>query len=150
MPDAGTSEPRRGNRRLIAGLPRAGALLAAALTAAGLYYLVGPDRPQAVDARRPALHFHEDGIASRSPGYLFGFANAALAGCGFKPGAALDRLSEAIRTDEEGVVPDDLKAGFTHFHNLQQARGVAGACEIAERLFGPHAGARPGVLLPAH
>ncbi|MCL4765159.1 MAG: hypothetical protein KJZ80_02885 [Hyphomicrobiaceae bacterium] len=121
---------------------RRACLVAASLTAAAggaALYLAH------LDARfetgiRPTL--------SRSPAYLFGFAHAALAGCDFVPGAGLDRLAAAVRTGGQGIVPDEVKAGFGDFHGLQRARGQTDACRQAERFLGPRADSQPGVLMP--
>ena len=127
---------------------KVGALLAAAISAGYVYYAIVFDQTGAQSLQAASSHSHDTPLASRSPAYLFGFANAALVGCQFKPGDGLDQLAAAVESDQEGVVPDELKAGFAEFSALQQARGTAGACNVAERLLGPHAQTRPGVLQP--
>lgn len=123
-------------------------MLAAAIAAAGIYYVGAHDAPKARHSQPASLQSDHAKFAARSPAYLFGFANAALGGCRFIPGAALDQLAAAVEAGAQGVVPEEVSAGFADFHGLQQASGTAGACRIAEQLFGPHAQARPGVLLP--
>ncbi len=86
--------------------------------------------------------------ALRSPAYVLGFAYAALAGCDLAPGAELERLAAMVQAGAHGVVPDEVKAGFSDFQGLQQARGQADACRQAERFLGPRAELRPGVLRP--
>lgn len=115
-----------------------GGSLATVIAAAGLYYA----RPH-VDPGNEILH-----EADRSAAYQFGFANAALAGCSFSPGAALDQLAAAVQADSQGIVPEEIKTGFVDFHNLLEKSGMTAACSRAEGIFGPAAQARPGVLLP--
>lgn len=132
-----------------ASFPVLGAVMATAIAVAGLYY-VRTHEPQhlgtvhPVEQRDPTyLRF-----VDRSAAYHFGFANAALAGCPFSPGDALDQLASRVEHSRQGVIPDDVKAGFAEFQKLQQASGAVSACQIAEELFGPSAEPRPGVLLP--
>jgi hypothetical protein len=115
-----------------------GALLAAAIGVAGLYYGQEDSRFEAMNSE----------AGSRSPAYLFGFAHAALTACNVSPGPGLDQLAAAVQRDPHGVLADDMKAGFAEFGRILQASGTAEACRQAEHFFGPHALPRPGVLLP--
>lgn len=128
--------------------PGLGALLAAAISAVALYDLAVDGSPRAQSPRAASAQADDAGSATPSPAHLFGFANAALAACNVKPGTALDALAAAVETNDEGVVPGELKAGFAEFQSLLQARGTAGACAMAERLLGPNAPMRANVLLP--
>lgn len=128
--------------------PGIGVLLATTITAAAGYYLAIGDQPRAQGPRTANASSDDARLASRSPAYLFGFANAALAGCDFQPGAGLDQLAAAVDPGEQGVVPDEIKAGFADFQGLLRARGSTSACAMAERVLGPHAPARAGVLSP--
>lgn len=131
-------------RRWPSGL---GALLATAIILAA-YYLAADGQPRAQSPAGGGSHYGDAPLASRSPAYLFGFANAALAGCDFNAGAALDRLAAAVESGDRGVVPDELKAGFAEFQSLSEKRGTAAACTLAKRILGPHAPAWAGVLSP--
>lgn len=124
--------------------PIIGAVIAAAVTG-GLIYYSTDNQPSAADDRTP-LGGHN--LTSRSAAYQFGFVHAAMSGCSFKPGETLDEFSALVERNAEGIVPDDLKAGFTEFARLLEADGASGACSLAEQLFGPRGDLRPGILKP--
>lgn len=69
-----------------------------------------------------------------------------MAGCQFVPGDTLDEFTASLEVQGQGVVPDDLKAGFAEFHRLQNASGATHVCSLAEDLFGPRGHLRPGIL----
>lgn len=109
-------------------------LLASAIAAGGFYYLESPN--------------YQRRAVPRSAAYDLGFANAALAGCSFRPGLALDQLAEAVQADAHGVVHEEIRVGFADFAELLEDDGPSSACKQAEGIFGPDAEMRPGVLLP--
>lgn len=120
-------------------------IIAAAAVAGGLiYYFAGGEPSATLDHAR----VEGQSLTGRSAAYQFGFANAALSGCKFEPGNRLDELSAAIERHPQGIVPDDLKAGFADFERLQQVSGPADVCSLAEDLFGPRGYMRSGILQP--
>lgn len=115
-----------------------GVSVASAIALSGFYGIQDKLRSDASDSE----------AGSRTPGYLFGFAHAALAVCNALPGPGLDRLGEAVERDSHGKLPEDVKIGFAEFSQLQLKIGITAACRQAESLLGPHSPQRPNVLLP--
>lgn len=121
-----------------------GIIAAAAVAVAGLYYYFNADGESTSDTVQAAS---SHALIGRSDAYHFGFVHAALAGCRFAPGDTLDDFTASVKVQGQGLVPDDLKAGFAEFQRLQNASGATRVCSLAEDLFGPRGHLRPGVLM---
>jgi len=120
-----------------------GGIIAATVAGGVGYYFVNHKSGAAIHR----AYSSQASLASRSKAYHFGFIHAALSGCRFKAGRSLDEFSALIERNGQGVVPEELKAGFAEFYRLQQT-SEAGGCSLAERLFGPRGYLHPGILEP--
>ena len=86
--------------------------------------------------------------SGHSPGYLFGFAHAALAGCNVEPGSHFPGLETTVTARADGAVSDDVKRGFAAFAEIAGSKGAESACGQAELLLGTGSKVNPNVLMP--